>query len=114
MMDGFTAYRLTFFVPIRHAEKVKKAIFQSGAGSEKGYAESCWEVLGVGQFVPQQTSTPYIGKVGERSLVPELRVETICPRKKVEAVIEALIESHPYEVPAYDLKPIYRLGELPD
>ncbi len=111
-MHRFSAYRLTFFVPMQHAEAVKDAVFAAGAGKEQGYKQCSWEVLGVGQFIPQEGSTPYIGTAGKLERVPELRVEMICPRDKAPRVIDALIAAHPYEVPAYDLKPIHRKNEL--
>lgn len=112
-MEQFSTYRLTFFVPVQAADAVKKAVFEAGAGKEQGYEHCSWEVLGVGQFIPQRESTPYIGKTDVLERVPELRIETVCPRKAASRVIDALIAAHPYEVPAYDLKPIYRRNELP-
>ena len=37
---------------------------------------------------------------------PELRVETVVPGERVEAVVAALIAAHPYEEVAYDLYPL--------
>jgi hypothetical protein len=36
----------------------------------------------------------------------ELRVETVVPRDRVDAVVAALREAHPYEEVAFDLYPL--------
>jgi hypothetical protein len=35
-----------------------------------------------------------------------LRVETVVPADRVEAVVGALRRAHPYEEPAYDVYPV--------
>ena len=94
-------YKLEFFVPEDYKEKVKTAIFEVGGGQVGNYDCCSWETLGQGQFKPNQNSNPFIGKEGEITIVEEFKVEMICDDNKIENVIKALKEAHPYETPAY-------------
>jgi hypothetical protein len=35
--------------------------------------------------------------------VPEYRVEMVCDQQHIKSVVEALLEAHPYEEPAWDV-----------
>jgi len=104
--------KLVFFVPESHKETVKTAIFTAGAGRYQGYDSCSWETLGTGQFRPLAGSQPFIGRQGEIETVAEYRVETICDDKVIKPVVNALIESHPYETPAYEVWSIQTLADL--
>ena len=92
---------LVFYVPLAHAEKVKKAVFKSGAGALGNYDQCSWETTGVGQFRPLEGSSAFIGSEGVLEKVEELKVELFCPDEKLNQVVQALKESHPYETPAF-------------
>ena len=96
-------YKLVFFVPESHKESVKQAIFSAGAGKYQGYDSCSWETLGTGQFRPLSGSQPYIGEQDKVETVAEFRIETICADNRVKAVLKALIKTHPYETPAYEV-----------
>lgn len=96
-------YKICFFVPVGHAEQVKTAMFAAGAGKIGDYDSCCWQVLGEGQFRPLEGSQPYLGQQGKVEKVQEYKVEMVCERQYMKAVIAALKESHPYEEPAYDI-----------
>lgn len=96
-------YKLGFYVPESHLESVKHACFEAGAGRIGNYDQCCWQTLGDGQFRPQSGATPFIGAVNRLEQVPEYRVEMVCERAWVRAVVTALIATHPYEEPAWDL-----------
>ena len=36
-------------------------------------------------------------------LVDEYKVEMVCESKRIESVVDALKEAHPYETPAYEV-----------
>jgi hypothetical protein len=92
---------LVFYVPDTHLDKVKEALFAAGAGKIGKYSRCCWQVRGEGQFMPEEGSVPYIGKEGDVSKVSEYRVEMICKNEDAERIKKALLDSHPYEMPAY-------------
>lgn len=96
-------YKLCFYVPEEHLESVKAAVFQAGGGRIGNYDRCCWQVLGTGQFRPLDGADPFIGEQGKVEQVSEYRVELICAPGQVRAVVDALIQAHPYEEPAFDL-----------
>ena len=70
-------YKISFFVPILFADKVKRAVFLTGAGRIGAYDSCCWETVGTGQFRPLSGSDPFIGKKGELEKVEELKEMTL-------------------------------------
>jgi hypothetical protein len=96
-------YKLCFFVPEDHAEQVKKAVFESGAGKLGAYAECCWQTLGIGQFRPLSKSQPFLGETGRLEHVQELKIEMLCQSEFIQQAIAALKKAHPYEEPAYEV-----------
>lgn len=96
-------YKLGFYVPESHLEKVKTALFVAGAGRIGNYDSCCWQILGQGQFRALEGSQPYIGQKGKVETVEEYRVELVCEDKLLPAALAALRSAHPYEGPAYDV-----------
>jgi dinuclear metal center YbgI/SA1388 family protein len=95
--------KIVTFVPPDCLAAVRSALSEAGAGVIGDYAECSYELRGHGGFVPLPGADPYIGAVGDREEVEEVRLEMVCPRAKLRAAVEALIASHPYEEPAFDL-----------
>jgi len=104
-------YKLGFYVPESHLEPVKQACFDVGAGRIGDYEHCCWQTQGTGQFRPMPGSQPFIGSQGELERVAEYRVEMVCERGHLRAVVAAMIAAHPYEEPAWDL--VELVTELP-
>ncbi|MFA5495681.1 MAG: YqfO family protein [Porticoccaceae bacterium] len=96
-------YKLCFYVPESHLEIVKNAVFDTGAGQIGDYDRCCWQTPGQGQFRPLEGSNPFLGEKGWVEQVPEYKVELVCDDHLIEAAIEALVNAHPYEEPAYDV-----------
>lgn len=96
-------YKLCFYVPENATDLVKKALFEAGAGKIGDYDSCCWQTLGNGQFRPLDNSNPYIGQKGKIETVTEYKVEMVCDDQYIEAAIEALKNTHPYEEPAFDV-----------
>lgn len=94
-------YKIEFYVPIANAEQVKDAMFAVGAGRIGEYDQCCWQTEGTGQFRPLAGSSPAIGEHWKTERIQELKVEMVCKKIYLEAVIDALVSSHPYETPAY-------------
>lgn len=67
------------------------------------YSHCAWQVLGEGQFMPLAGSHAFIGEKNTLTRVPEYYVEIIAETNVIDAVIEALIKSHPYEEPSYQI-----------
>lgn len=115
--------KLTTFVPTASAEKVKKALFESGAGAIGNYHECSFSVSGEGQFTPNENANPTIGEYQTNEKVREERIEVLLPSHLSESVIRSMKEVHPYEEVAYYLTPLSNtyqevgsgmIGELPN
>ena len=96
-------YKIEFYAPESHLEKVKEAMFEAGAGRVGAYDSCAWQTLGKGQFRPQEQSDPFIGSNGLLETVSEYKVEMVCEEQLLSTVVVALKESHPYEEVAYSL-----------
>ena len=118
-------YKLVTFVPATDVERVGASLFAAGAGrlGSGRYSECSFRAPGVGSFRPASGASPKIGEIGRINLVDEIRLETVLDKQLLARVLEALLQAHPYEVPAYDLYPMQlpddacglgRIGELDD
>lgn len=93
--------RIDVYVPETHAEAVKQAMFEAGAGTVGNYDSCCFQTVGRGQFRPLSGSNPYLGSNGQVEHVTEWKLEMIFPEEKRREVIAALRRAHPYETPAF-------------
>lgn len=100
--------KLCFYVPVDAVEVVKAAVFAAGAGALGHYQHCAWQTLGQGQFRPLAGARPQIGMHGALTVVPEYKVEVLCSQHNAAAVEAALLQAHPYEVPAYDFTLLWR------
>ena len=96
-------YKISFYVPESHLEIVKQALFDAGAGRQGDYDQACWQCLGQGQFRPLKGANPSIGTLQKLTFVPEYKVEMLCSGAFLNAAVQALKTSHPYEEPAFDV-----------
>lgn len=105
-------YKLCFFVPESHVEELKAALFAQGAGKIGEYDCCSWQVLGEGQFRPLQGSQPFIGARDQLAKVAEYKVEMVCEDRLIKQVIKSLLQTHPYQQPAYEVYKILAVDEL--
>lgn len=98
--------KLVFFCPVIHADRVRKAIFEAGAGKIGNYDSCSFNTEGEGSFKAMENANPFVGEPGKLHFEKEIRIETIYPFYLESKIIEALLQSHPYEEVAYD---IYKL-----
>jgi len=98
--------KLIVFVPCGHEQSVAEALFSTGAGQIGAYDECSFSSRGEGSFRAGEGSRPFVGEVGKRASVEEVRLETIVPRRKLARTLEKLQKVHPYEEVAYDLVPL--------
>lgn len=94
-------YQLSVYVPETHLEKVKEALFSAGAGAIGSYDRCCWVTEGKGQFRPLPGSNAFIGNRGEDTFVTEYKLEITMEDGVLEKAINAMLDAHPYETPAY-------------
>ena len=95
--------KIVVYVPLSHADAVRRAIGEAGGGRLGKYSFCSFSVRGVGRFKPGEGARPHIGTVGQLEEVEEERIEVTCDRPLVEAVIAAVKKAHPYEEVALDV-----------
>lgn len=105
--------KIVVFVPVAHADGMRAALAEAGAGHIGNYDFCSFSVKGVGRFRPLDGSKPFIGEaladgesIGKVEEVEEERIETICLAVKLEAVLAAVKKAHPYEEPVVDVYPL--------
>ncbi|MDD3718924.1 MAG: Nif3-like dinuclear metal center hexameric protein [Actinomycetota bacterium] len=114
-------YKLVTFVPPEHVVAVSAALFGAGAGVIGDYSGCSFRVEGTGTFTPGPGTRPAYGDPSGPSEVREARLEVVLPAESMREAVEALLASHPYEEPAYDLHRVHvpqgaglgRVGDLP-
>lgn len=94
--------KLSVYVPAKHLNEVKRAIFEAGAGHIGNYTECSFAVQGIGTFKPEEASNPQVGKHGVREELPEYKVEVLLPKHLIARVLKNVRAVHPYEEVAYD------------
>ena len=94
-------YKITFYAPEDHVEKIKNALFVKGAGKIGNYDHCAWQTLGTGQYRSLSGSHPHVGSIGQIETVKEYLVEIVCEEACLQTVLDELIRVHPYETPAY-------------
>ncbi len=98
--------KLVVFVPKDHAEKVREALFDGGAGVIGGYDSCSYNLDGKGTFRGGEDTNPFVGEKGLLHFEEEVRIETIFPEHEKGRVITAMLNAHPYEEVAYDIYPL--------
>ena len=95
--------KLVVFVPREALDAVREALFAAGAGRIGGYEHCSWYTEGTGTFLGGEGTSPSVGQAGREERVAELRLETVFPAERQDAVLDALRRAHPYEEPAFDV-----------
>lgn len=96
-------YKIVVYVPESHADTLREAMGNAGAGKIGNYTFCTFTSKGTGRFKPETGANPTIGEVGKLEAVEEERIETVCSEEKLKDVLKAIKEVHPYEEPATDV-----------
>ena len=95
--------KLTTFVPIENAEKLRNALFNAGAGNIGNYDRCSFNINGEGTYRGNQNSNPAIGKKGENHTENETQISVIYESKNEATILASLQKNHPYEEISYHL-----------
>ena len=98
--------KIAVYTPEAYADKVREALAQAGAGHIGKYDACSFNVCGEGTFRAGDGARPFVGEPGVLHREREVRTETIVPRHRLRAAVEAMRRVHPYEEAAYDLYPL--------
>lgn len=102
--------KIVVFVPKGYEDQVRNAMSEKGAGHIGNYSDCTFQLSGIGTFRPLAGTNPFIGNKEQLEKTEEYRIETIVPQEKLEKVLNAMIDAHPYEEVAYDLYPLANEG----
>lgn len=98
--------RIVVFVPTTHADLVRQAMGEAGAGKIGNYSFCSFSTVGTGRFKPSDQANPAIGAIGKLNTVQEERIEVVCAKDKVSAVTTAIKQAQPYEEVVIDIYPV--------
>lgn len=93
---------VTYTVP-ENAEKVRKALFDVGAGNIGNYENCSFNSSGIGTYKGNEHSNPEIGARYEFVEAKEIKIEVIFEKHLESNVLKALFSSHVYEEVAYEI-----------
>ena len=99
-------YKLVVNVPLTHADAVRNALGDAGAGRVGTYSHCSFSVRGQGRFTPLAGANPHIGAIGTPEVVDEEQIQVDVADADIKPVLAALKAAHPYEEIGYE---IYRL-----
>jgi dinuclear metal center YbgI/SA1388 family protein len=115
--------KLVTYIPTEHTAKMREALCEAGAGHIGNYDMCSYSTEGIGTFRGNELSNPFVGKAGEIHQEKETRLEVILPAHLRQVMKAALLQTHPYEEPAFDFYPLLNeskqvgaglMGELPE
>lgn len=95
--------KIAVFVPRDHADKVRNAAFNNGAGQIGDYNNCSFNSEGKGSFKPGENTNPFKGKIGNVHLEDEIKIEIAYPVHLQSRIVNSILEAHPYEEVAYDI-----------
>jgi len=98
--------KLAVFTPLTHANKVRDALFDAGAGHIGDYNRCSFNIQGTGTFQPLGAAKPFVGELNRLHQGPEIRIEVVFQNHQKNEILQALLTNHPYEEVAYDIYPL--------
>lgn len=101
--------KIQVFVPVTHADVVREALCDAGAGKMGNYDSCTASMRVVGRFRALTGAHPAIGEVGKLEEVEEELIQTLCHKDLVQQVIAAVKKVHPYEEVPIDILPRFEI-----
>ncbi len=115
-------FKVVVFVPETHENAFLDAVLTTGAGRIGSYRGCSFRVRGKGTFEPLDSARPFVGAIGQRNEVDEVRIEIVVESTHLTDLLSVMRAHHPYETMAYDVYPLRaeasgagmgRVGRLP-
>ncbi|MDR2651918.1 MAG: Nif3-like dinuclear metal center hexameric protein [Prevotellaceae bacterium] len=95
--------KIAVYVPESYSEKVRNAMFESGAGNIGAYSDCSFFVKGKGTFKAGENTKPFVGEKGKLHIEDEVKIEMIAQKNNLPKIKTAMLKNHPYEEVAYDV-----------
>jgi len=108
--DQQNQFKVVIFVPPKDVEVLSQSIFKAGGGVIGLYDKCSFRTTGQGTFEGSKDTNPIIGKSQNLEFVDEIRLEVVVDSWKLNRVLSAIRENHPYEQPAYDIYPLHNIN----
>lgn len=105
--------KVVVYVPLQYVDKLTFEMGNAGAGVIGNYDLCSFRMKGLGTFRPNSKSNPYSGKKNQLAFEEEVRLEMECNEKELEGVLDAMLESHPYEEVAYEVYDFIKRDKIP-
>jgi hypothetical protein len=99
---NFIQKLVTYTIP-ENVEKVRKALFDAGAGKIGNYEDCSFTSQGVGTYMGNENSNPEIGERFEFVEAQEIKIEVIFEKHFQSKILNALFKNHIYEEVAYQI-----------
>ena len=98
---------IVVYVPAARTEMVRTAMCDAGAGTvdDGHYDRVTYVSHATCRYRVLDDAWGEAGPAGQEYEGEEDRVEAICRRDRVEAVVQAIVAAHPYETPAIAIYP---------
>ncbi len=96
-------YKVETFIPKQSLDSIRKALLEIDAGHIGNYKGCLTVTEVVGFWYSDEGSNPAIGKTGEWSKEPELKLEFNIQENIKDKTIETLRKNHPYEEPVINV-----------
>ena len=115
--------KLVTYSPPENADKLRKALFNLGAGSLGNYENCSFNSKGIGTYMGTKNSNPVIGERFEYIETEEIKIEVAFEKHLESKIVKILFENHIYEEVAYEIYDLKNknqnvglgmIGELPD
>lgn len=95
--------KIVFTTPETHSELLRQVIGDAGAGLIGNYTHCSITSKVEGRSLPNDMANPTIGTPGKLEVIIEDKIEVMCARENLAAVVEVLKANHPYEEVALDI-----------
>ena len=98
-----TLKKLQTYVPKDHAESLRSALFEAGAGNIGNYDSCSFNLQGTGTYRGNQDANPSYGEAGKLHKENETLISVVFQKHNQSKIVSALINKHPYEEVAYEI-----------
>lgn len=100
--QNFIKKLVTYTIP-ENAEKIRKAMLNTGAGTIGNYENCSFNSEGFSTYQGNQNSNPVVGTKGELTKTNEIKIEVTFEKHLESKILKALFDNHIYEEIAYEI-----------
>ena len=95
--------KLVTYTQPDNAEKLRNALFDSGAGNIGNYDDCSFNSKGIGTYMGNENSNPEFGERFEFVETEEIKIEVTFEKHLQKNILKALFSNHVYEEVAYEI-----------